>query len=48
MDRQTIYKSGGQYYDIHSKELLERGYIIVEETDEYAIFELQDTAEGKA
>lgn len=39
MDKQTIYKSSAGYYQIHRDILLKRGYKIIEDNNEYTVFE---------
>ena len=47
MDKQTIFKNGDQYHDIHKDILLKKGYTITEETKEYTVFEKKDLPEEK-
>jgi hypothetical protein len=42
MDKQTVYKEGGQYYQIHRERLLKEGYQITQDTKEYTVFEKED------
>jgi len=41
-DKQTVYKGGGQYYQIHRERLLKEGYQITQDNKEYTVFEKED------
>lgn len=36
---QTIYKAASGYYKLHKEELLQNGYTITQDTEEFSIFE---------
>lgn len=44
-DKQTIFKLNSGYYQIHIKILKDKGYIVVEDNEEYTVLELPDKTE---
>lgn len=46
-DRQTVFKTSIQYFNIQKENLLKRGYIITKETDRLAVFETNSGASVK-
>lgn len=44
--KQTIYKAASGYYKLHKEELLQSGYTITQDTEEFSIFEKQEPSKG--
>jgi len=46
MSKQTIYKVAAGYYKLHKEELLQNGYVITQETEDYLVFEKKEPSKG--
>jgi hypothetical protein len=47
MGRQTLFKKALGYYTLHNEELLKAGYIVVEDTEEYTVYDKPENEKPK-